>query len=290
MVNLWKSKKGAIPIVSEIVTIVMGILPAPVKVALFILLFTVIASFVIPAILSLWGYSCVYESGQYELYQVPLSGTFGKVSYEINEFLRDFIGIQDYELPENPFPQNNKTFLRIPEECFTTQEINGTDRSGYSALCVNCTYEPKWYSYILGKDDTTICLSDGYYEPLSNFASTGAKKFCAICNPPYPYYFNITNCPSIDNCYFTIENVSLIPYVGDDYEDEIYLNRLKELGGVKRAQDSNEFINVQCTANRQPSLYLYSIEIFNKTMWIVLIVGTFLVQFAMMWYGLILRM
>lgn len=293
MKPLLKSKKGGIPIISEVLTTFFAVTPKPILIGLFIFLITVIASFVIPSLLSLWGYSCVYENSELELYQVPLSGTFGKVGYEVNEYLRDFIGIGDYELPDNPFPENNKSFLRIPEECFTMQEINDTTMWGYTALCVNCTYITNFWTYVVslgaGKDGNTICLSDGFYQPLSTFASTGAKKTCAKCSPPTPYYFNISNCISADNCYFTIEDPSLISLVGDDYEDTTYLERVKYLGGVKRDQDSTELINIQCDGSRQPQLYFFTIKIFDRTLWIILLIGTFLVQFGLLWYGLILR-
>jgi hypothetical protein len=293
MQKLWKSKKGGIPVIGELVTIIMDVLPAPIKVGLFVILFTVIASYIIPAILSLGGYACVPESGQVELYQIPLTNTFAKFGFELNDYLKGFVWIKDYQMPEDPYPDGDKSYLRVPSECFTTQEINGTTRWGYTALCTNCSYVSNFWTYVVslgtGKDGNTICLSDGYYQPLPNYASTGAKRICAQCNPQSPYYFNISNCQSIDDCFFTVEDPVYVPYILDTYVNTEYLQKIKSLGGVKRPQDDTQFFNIQCTSSGKPSIFMFGFEVFNKALWIVLIIGTFLVQVAWAWYGVILK-
>ena len=294
--NLWKSKKGGIPVISELVTIVMDILPAPIKIGLFILLFTVIASFILPAIFSLFGYSCVYETGEVELYQVPMRSSFGKLGFELEEFTKGWFSIKDYQMPDDAYPAGDKHFIRVPLECIVTQEINGTTQWGYTSLCTNCTYVTNFWSSALSSvtwgffgNANTICLSDGYYAPITRFHPLSTKQTCSQCHPPNPYYFNITNCPSPDVCFFTIIHESHIPYILDDYIDKTYLIKLKLLGAVKRAQDSSEVVNIQCTASKRPALFFFGIEVFNKTMWIILILGTFLVQFSWAWYKVILR-
>ena len=62
------------------------------------------------------------------------------------------------------------------------------------------------------------------------------------------------------------------------------------MGGIKQSQDSQEMINIQCAAETQPQLYFFDIEIFNKTLWIFLLIGSFLIPFAYQYYNMILKL
>lgn len=289
--RLLKSKKGGIPAINEIVLTILNITPKPILLLIFILLITTIATFIIPIFLGLFGYDCVYESGSLELYQVPIQSIAIKSIQDIKGGFDDLIGLPSYELPEDPFPYGNKSFIRIPDGCFETVQNGSEELYGYSALCTDCDAISR--ASFFGNNITlpykarySICIGDGYYAKNVFNLDLFGSRFCSRCSPPTGYYYNHSNIPE-HGWVFTIENQSLVPFIDESYYYNIELNRLKELGGVMRSQDSTQFVNLQCTDVHKPTVYFFTIELFNKTMWIFLIVGWGLISFAYLYYSAI---
>lgn len=284
--RLLKSKKGGVPVLSEIVHIVMSILPTPIKILLFVLLITTISSFFIPAILGEFGYACVNEANKLELYQTPMKNILGKTSLDLFTGLETTFFPSRFQFPDDPYPNGDKHYLRVSNQCFITSMLNGSQVVGYPAKCINCPTNGNLYQYLFSRDQL-ICIGDGdtpFYGSLND-------ELCIRCMPPKPFYYNHSNC--INNnfgfCVFTIKNESYLGDVGSDFDKAVYLQKIKELGGVKRQQSSSEFINIQCTASAQPSLYFFSIEIFNRMLWVYLCIAYALVGFAFFWYHMTLK-
>lgn len=286
MVSLLKSKKGGIPAVNEIVQIVMGVLPTPIKILLFLLLITTIASFIIPLFLNLFGYACVMEGSQVELYQVPMQNFFQKTAFDIERSLTEIFTPSDFQLEEDPYPSGDKRFLKIPPQCYVSREVNETPITGYSGGCVDCEIYKEGFTetYLYVNHYDTFCVGDGetVFRPFHS-------DFCQQCAPPYPFYYNHTNCLNLfgqDQCYFTILNASDIPLIGGDYASQIYLKNIQSLNGVKRTQDSSEIVSIQCASENSPNIFVFSFELFNRYMWVLLVVGGALVTFAMKYYAM----
>jgi hypothetical protein len=284
MVSLLKSKKGGIPAVNEIVQIVMGVLPTPIKLVIFILLLTTIAGFVIPLLLGLFGYACVPQEDDILLYQVSMSKIIQKSAFDIQRTFTDYFAPQDYQFPEDAHPNGDKRYYRIPDECYVTREANGTQVTGYQAGCVDCDAYREGFveTYLLTARFETFCVDDGF-----DLTTLFNVRNCPVCEPKYPYYYNHTVCLtkfSQEDCYFTILNESLVTVVDQSYSDLIYKENIVSLGGAVRPQDSSEFVNVQCVDDDTPSLFIFSLELFNRTLWIFLIIGWGLITFATMWY------
>lgn len=287
MVNLLKSKKGGIPAINEIVMTFLNITPKPILALIFILLITTISGFVIPILLNTFGYSCVERgNNDIELYQVPMTNIVQKSALDITRGLSNLVGIEEYSLPENPFPNGNKAFLRIPEQCFVSVNINGSDTFGYSGGCVNCDLSGNFLSGFFTPTSQRVCVSDGT-EPRDYLSAN--RQFCSQCSPPYPYYYNHSVCINSTECYFTIEDINLIQYVDESFILETDYKTIIGLDGVLRPQSNSEIINIQCTQNKRPSLYFFSIELFNRIMWIMLLVGFAIVTFALHWYNVVLK-
>jgi len=299
--KLRKSKKGGIPVINEIVQLVIKIVPTPIWILLFLFLITTLAGFLMPQILQIFGYDCASNKGVLELYQVPPNSLFQNVFVNIAQGISQTSAgslLTDYRLPDDAFPNGDKTYLRIPNECFVTI-TNGTQQiTGYTALTTNCSYAGFFYTFgnfstlqSVLRTENSICTSDGWARPLGFFdlLDQWKKHYIRRCEPPIPYYFNYTNCYSKEECYFTITDPSLIGGITTDYVSDLYLQKIVGLGGVKRAQDKSEIMNIQCKAEGQPQLYFFSIEIFNQQLWILLIGGYALIGFAFIWYSMISR-
>lgn len=291
MVRLLKSKKGGIPAINEIVQIVMGVLPNPIKFILFILLITTIASFIIPLFLGIFGYACIPRDDEIILYQVPMSKFVQKTAFDIEQTFSDIFTLVDYQIPEDAFDSGDKTYYKIPDTCYVTREINDTLITGYTGACTDCPVYSDGFLEGLGiffkiNRHKTFCIGDGYdvWTGVAPYSS-----ICQICEPKEPYYYNHSVCINQydqDNCYFTITDTALVPTIDEDYEDIVYRQNIESIGGVERPQDSSEFINIQCTASDSPSLFIFSIELFNRLMWIYLLIGGALVGFALSYYAL----
>lgn len=288
MRSLLKSKKGGIPAINEIVITVMGILPTPVKIFLFLLLITTISGFVLPLMLNMFGYACVDEFGSTELYQVPVTKVFTKTLFDIGRSAQSFLLPQDYLIPEDPHPDGDKRYLKIPSQCYVSREVNDTTITGYSGGCVDCEiYKAGFVETILYVNHyDTFCIDDGF-----TVERPFHTEYCQQCSPPYPYYYNHTECLAFgqDQCYFTITDTSLLSEIGSDYSQLRYLENILSLGGVRRQQDSSDITNIQCSAVGKPNLFVFSIELFNRTMWIFLFIGYFLITFAYLYYGVVLK-
>jgi hypothetical protein len=284
MVSLLKSKKGALGSLATVFHTVMDLIPTPIKLLLFVFLITALASFMLPLLFGFFGFECIEVGSEDKLFQVPMSNFIENVWTEAKQTVRDFFGFEDYQLPSDPFPGGDQRLLKIHTECFDTVTINGTDVIGYSSACVNCT-KSGWNRYA-----NSICLSDGWYDPnLITKYWIGTANFCFRCAPPEPYYFNYSYCIDTDECYYRITDESLVGSVVDeDYEANYYYQRVIELGGVERPQDDSEFVSIQCSDAGYPTLYFFNIEVFNKTLWIYLILVSALIGFAFKWYGLVL--
>lgn len=280
--NMLKSKKGGIPAINEIVMTFLNITPKPILLLMFILLITTISGFIIPTMLSMVGYECVERNNQLLLYQIPNSVLGGTIFVDIERGLEGILGIQPFKLPDDPFPDGNKEFLRIPDQCFVQDTINSSRVVGYSAQCVNCPID----AFLgLALRNNKICVGDG----TKNFVVGSKTKFCSQCAPPEPYYYNHTNCQNADECFFTITDTSLIPNISSTYFTDTSYNRVIELGGVLRPQDNAQIVNIQCSSSAKPNLFFFSIELFNRTMWILLLIGYALVMFAWGWYAVALN-
>lgn len=280
------SKIQGIPAINELVLTFLNTAPKPILVLIFLLLVTTLATFFIPALLNLFGYECVQVGDEIKLYQVPMDRLAEKSLVDVKQSTRSFFGFEDYQLPEDPFPNGDKRFLRIPPDCFLEAEISGVTEVGYSSACVDCNKSGLFRYW------GSICTSDGYYDPdLVTSYWVGTANFCYVCAPPNPYYFNYSYCYNQDQCFFRIlpEYESQVgSIIDDDWRANYYYQKIVELGGVVRQQDSSQFVNVQCEDVNKPQLYFFSIEVFNRTMWIYLFVAYFLITLAFMWYGVVL--
>lgn len=276
-------KKGAIPLISDLVTTFLSVTPRPILILIFILLITTLATFIIPAMFNLFGYECLSVDGDLRLYQVPMDKLAQKSLSDIKQGLRSFAGFEDYKLPDDPFPNGDKRFLRVPAECFNEVVINGETQVGYSSACVDCNAS-SWFRY-----SGSICLSDGYYAPdLITKYWIGTANFCYRCAPPDPYYYSHQYCFSQDECFFRITDDNLVDQIIEtEYEANFYYQNIIKLGGVERTQNGEEFVNIQCKAVDQPSLYFFDIEVFNRQMWIYLYIAWGLIGFAFMWYRMV---
>ena len=287
-------KKGGIPAVNEIVMTILNVTPKPILILIFILLVTTIATFVIPLFLNLFGYACVYENSNLELYQVPMSAIGTKSIQDIKSGLNELFGLPTYELPDDPFPTGTKEFIRIPDGCFETVNNGSEQIYGYTGLCVDCPVVSNYpfdLWFLVNKTSgiryqQSICTGDGEPQATVWNKDLYGANFCYRCNPPTGYYYNHSNVAD-QGWVFTIEDISLIGLIDENYYYNVHLNRIKNLGGVKRSQDDTEFVNIQCTEFDQPSLYFFSVELFNRTMWIYLIVGWSLITFAFLYYNAI---
>lgn len=280
-------KKGGIPIVSEVLYTFLNVTPRPILFLIFIFLITTLATFVVPSVLNVFGYECIQVGNNIKLYQVPMSQLVQKTLLDVKQGVREIARLGDYQLPSDPFPNGDKRFVRVPAQCFTDANINGTTVTGYSSACVDCQ-KSGFFRY-----SNSICLSDGNYSPdLVTKYWVGTANFCFQCAPPYPYYFNYSYCFSEDQCFFRIlpEFESSVDSIIDSgYQANVYYQRILELGGVERPQDSSQFINIQCSSVDKPELYFFNIEVFNKTMWIYLFCVQFLIGFAFGWYNIVLK-
>jgi len=280
--SIWESKRGGIPAINEIVMTFLNVTPKPILFAIFIVLISIIGTFLMPTVLNLFGYACVTDAGSIELYQVPMNKLAEKSFSDASKSVRTWFGLEDYKFPEDPFPNGDKRYLRIPHQCIVNQNINGSVITGYTSVCTNCSVSTNWWSAtFFWQDSDVVCLSDGYYKPVPSGA-VWMRNYCYQCSPPDPYYFNITNCQSESECYYTITHESLVGDVKSTYD--YYKDRIVQLGGIKKAQDDTQFFNIQCKDVDQPTLYFFNIEIFNRDLWLIIIIGQFFVTFAFMWY------
>jgi len=287
-----KSKKGGIPVINEIVLTVLHSTPKPILILIFLLLLTVIGMFVIPTMLSLFGYSCATSGGVLNLYQVPMNKIIENAFLNLQQGFMSLFGIQQYTLPDDPFPNGDKRFLKIPTQCFIQSKAN-TSAYGYSAGCVDCPNDANFFQgfYLFKKD--LICIGDGYAVPrTSSGYDPEWVSFCNQCIPPSPYYFNYTNClnnPIINNgvCYFTIlPNVSVSSIDTTDFQNTNFLQNIINLGAVVRPQDSTEFVNIQCEDVNKPQIYFFNIKVFDLKLWVYLIIAYGLIFLAYFWYSM----
>lgn len=296
MVRILKSKRGQIPIVSDFIHIFLSVTPKPILALLFIFLITLIAGVILPGMLKLMGYTCLYgEDGTPQLWQVPPGSLLDNLMSNINQKARE-IFYQQYILPDDPFPNGDKTYMKVPSACWVDTQINGTDTSGYTSLCTNCTKAPNGFTdeYFGGAfgmiGHEQICVSDGVARHRSFYDSVATKNLCALCEPPVPYHFEINHCTSQDNCYFVIDDPALIDRVTVSALDAKARKAMEKSGGhIVSVDPVNDVVSVQCTANKQPTLYLFTIEMFNRTMWIVLLLGYAIVGFAYWYWDMTLK-
>lgn len=296
--KLLKSKKAGVPLVNEIILLLQKIIPKPVWVLIFLLLVTLIGSFLVPSILNFFGYECLYENNELTLYQVPLDKIISKsVTIDLKQQVRSFFSLPEFEIPQDPFPNGDKRYFRIPPDCFSSVQ-NGSDTiEGYTAMCVDCPFIGMFYkiegtnistTQSVVRAENSICMGDGYYKPsFWTLFGVWEKSYCYKCAPPNPYYYNHSNCISKEACFFTIINESDVPFITTEYAENIYLARIKELGGVKRTQDSSEFVNIQCEEKGQPQLFFFNIKIFNPLLMIYLTIGYVLIIIAYFWYSML---
>jgi hypothetical protein len=299
--RIFKSKKGGIPLVNEIVQLMIKIVPAPIWLLTFLFLMTTISGFLMPQILQLFGYDCASNKGVVELYQVPPSALFQNAFTNLVQSVSKTDAVSlltDYKIPDDPFPNGDKTYLRIPDECFVTIQNASQTITGYTALTTNCSYVGVFYSInnisnlqSVLRTENSICTSDGYGGVSLSWVdllNQWKKHYVRRCEPPIPYYFNYTNCYTKSECYFTITDTSLISSVNTEFISDVYLQRVLSLGGTKRSLDTkNEMTNVQCKAEGQPTIYFFTIEMFNQQMWMLLIAGYFLITFAFIWFKMV---
>lgn len=292
MKKLFKSKKGSIPIINEIVQIIMHSLPTPIKILLFLLLINLIGSFFIPTILGFFGYSCVENNGEILLYQVPMSKSIQNSFLQFQQGFFSLFKIEEYTLPDDPFPYGNKKYLKIPDGCIVQSKAN-TSNYGYSAGCVNCTPDITFFLqpiYISRQD--MVCIDDGFATSDRPLSMPVSVAFCNKCTPPEPYYFNLTICknsPFNDGvCYFTLRsNVAVEEVNAYLLKTSTHFKKIVELGGVRRMQNSSEIINIQCSDVNSPHLYFFNIKIFDLKMWVYLVISYSLIFFAYHWYKMI---
>ena len=278
-------KKGGIPAVNEIVTFVTGILPDPIKILLFILIIGLLASFVIPLILGLFGYACVNEFGTDTLYIVPMDSFVQKTFNDLYSTVNNYINPKDYQVPEDPFPDGDKHYLRVAQECLREVTYNDTLVTGYIADCIDC---PVSDTSFFPQRSRSICIGDG----VTNVWNVWNRNLCSICTPPSEYYYNHSNAvallPVYNDYFFTIVNESQISNINENFEDLTYLQRVLQLGGVKQSISQDEFVNVQCADVGQPDLYVFNIRVFDARLWIFITIAGALIGFAFKWYSVTL--
>lgn len=292
--SLWQSKRAQIPILSDAVNIFLDIVPTPIKILLFILLLSLLANFIMPTILGTFGYSCVIDNGDLELYKVPFNNLFQKSFQDASFSLRGFLNLPDYELPEDAFPYGTKKYIKIPDGCFATAINDSKSLYGYSSSCVDCpqigTFSFAGINITTSTNlpENSVCIGDGYYKKtIWNSIGSYEKNFCYRCAPPTGYYYNHSEVLE-KGWVFTIEDESYLPSIDENYFYNVQLNRIKNLGGVKQTQDSSQFVNIQCEEYGKPQLYFFTIKVFDQMMWILIIIGSVVVGFAIKWYTLIL--
>ena len=153
------SKFKGIPAINELVLTFLNTTPRPILLLIFVFLITTLATFFVPAFLNLYGYECLQVGDEIQLYQVPLNKLASKTIADVRLGVRTFFGFEDYQLPDDPFPNGDKRFLRVPPDCFVEAEIDGITQVGYSSACVDCNKSGLFRYY------GSICTSDGYYDP-----------------------------------------------------------------------------------------------------------------------------
>lgn len=283
--KLLKSKKGGIPAINEVVMTFLKVTPKPILYLIFILLIGTISMFVVPALLNLFGWECLDVNGELHLFQVPIQNIVSKTFLNIGEYFNQAFGFKEYQIPEDPFPDGDKHFQRIPEICWVTSTLNGSTIRGLSGACLRCQTNANFFQwFIITTDTNAICIEDA---TRSNIVTN--NDFCTICQLPDNYYYNHTYCVNQTQygnpCYYRILDDSELP--DENYAKGIYYNKIIQLGGVERQQDSSEFVNVQCEAASRPQLYFYTIKIFDRELWILLFVSWALISFASLWYGMV---
>lgn len=287
MRKLFKSKKGGIPVINEILSFYNSHVPDWIKKIVFVLLITTLAGFLIPIIFQFFGYACVQEGSSVELYQVPLNNLIDKLFLDLQRGFSTFIFGGQVQVSPDAFPLGDKRFMRIPEECFVERtNITGQTNFGYTAACTDCP-EDTGYGLINTRSNL-ICAGDG--EP-TLATSLVYRNFCTICAPKDPYYYNHSLCQNntylpTGECYFTIDDFSEASNINAAFLNSISLQNVKDLGGVKRNQDPNSFVSAQCEDVNKPQLYFFNIKVFDRTLWIYIFIAEFLIGFALTYYGL----
>lgn len=285
MKKILKSKKAGIPVINELVLFFLNTTPKPILLLLFLFSIGVISSFVVPGLLGTMGFSCVTESDStINLYQVPLENIGSLALTDIKKNVRSVFGFEDYQLPDNPFPNGNTSLLRIPADCFSEDEVNGTTMTGYSSACVDCTSSALFVRY------GGICLDDGEYAPdLVTKYWIGTANFCFRCAPPYPYFYSHEDCNRKDSCFFKITDSALASQIDpEDFYYDFYYDNIISLGGVKRTYTTDEFVNVQCDDSSVPHLYFFNQKIFDLELWIILFVAGAFISLSFKWYTMVL--
>ena len=294
MKRLLSSKKGIRRSISDMLRVILDVTPKPILFLLFIFLLTAISTFFMPLVLNMFGYECLTVEGDNVLYQIPMNtivNIIGKFQLDVRQFQEEYLGVEVYELPEEPFPNGNKSLLRIPDECFVETELNGTTFTGYSALCMECetSREYFWQAFWTPLKDL-VCVGDATEQrDLGRTFYTNAG-FCNLCTAPTEYYYNHTYCLTHDECHFLIrpEYADRLDEIDADWENQLYYEKIIEMGGVERTQDATDFANIQCDTSNKPQLYFYSIKVFDRTLWIYLFIAFALISFAFSWYGMVL--
>lgn len=284
-IKIFKSKKAQIPAINEIVLTILHTTPKPILFFIFILLTSVIAGLMMPAILNMFGYDCAYKGSNLVLLQVPANNILNSITGNFQQTLNTFFGLKQYELPANAFPNGDKRYITVPNDCFQTVTFNGTQTTGYRSDCTNCTDTSGFFQF-LTPNKRQICISSGYYTDNSIGWNPQTINFCAICRPPPGYYFDISRCSVNSSCVFTIINESQIPLVSAQYfVNQNYYNTLISLGAMEKAQNSKEFVNLQCTALHRPEVYFFNIRVFDAKLWIYLYISYWVLVFAGWYYA-----
>lgn len=285
--KLLKSKKGGIPAVNELVMTFLNVTPKPILALIFILLITTLATFFIPVFLNLFGYECLWVDDEIELYQVPVGNIVPKTLLNIGQLFESVFGFEEFKLPEDPFPYGDKHFMRIPEQCWVSSDLNGSTVYGVSGKCLRCQTNANFLQWFTVNPTTNaICVGDATE---NNVVIN--NEFCTVCQLPPNYYYNHSWCVNQSrngyDCYYRIIDDSDLP--DEDYERGLYYSKIIQLGGVERSQSMDDFVNIQCEDEGRPQLYFFSIKIFDRTLWIYLFCAWALITLAMMWYGLTLN-
>jgi len=284
--KLIKSKKGGIPAINEMVMTFLNVTPKPILALIFILLITTLATFLVPSLLNLFGYECLDVDGDLELYQIPIGNIVPKTLLNIGQIFEGVFGFEEFKLPEDPFPNGDKHFMRIPDVCWVESDLNGSTVYGVSGKCLKCQTNANFFQWFTVNPTTSaICVDDATE---NNVVIN--NEFCAVCQLPPNYYYNHSYCVNqsrnYNDCYYRIIDDSNLP--DENYEKGLYYDKIIQLGGVERLQDEEQFVNIQCEAEGRPQLYFYSIKIFDRELWIYLFVAWALISLATIWYGVTL--
>lgn len=283
--NLKRSKKGALPGLTNVFQVV-GMLPRPIQLLLLIFMFSTITSFIIPFFLNFAGYHCADIDGEVKLFKVPFIQNFELVLQPVSTVIQTAVGDPIIALPDSPFPNSDKRFTIIPDACFIEQEINGTPVTGYVASCMECEVHGNIFTNFFTPLSSQICIGNGYVE--RDFTGIFERNLCSACTAPTGYFYNHTYCVENNACFFMIHPNVSISEITDTYQNIELHKKLLRLGAVIIQQNENEFANVQCNANKKPSLYFFMIEVFNKNIWIFSIIAGFFIWLSSIWYPLIL--